>query len=64
MTVESAFSSLKEQNDFLFFMVSRLSLEFTQPPFQWIPQAIYLGLKESGNEAEHSPPSGAEIKNV
>jgi hypothetical protein len=64
MTVESKFSSLKEQNVFLLSTVSRLGLKFTHPPFQWIPQAIYLGLKESENEAEHSPPSGAEIKNV
>jgi hypothetical protein len=34
----------------------------TQPPVQWVPGAISLGLKRLGREADHSPPSSAEVK--
>jgi hypothetical protein len=33
-----------------------------QPPMQWIPGAISLGVKRLGSEADHSPPSNAEVK--
>jgi hypothetical protein len=36
----------------------------TQPPIQWIPGALSLGVKWSGREADHSPPSSAEIKDA
>jgi hypothetical protein len=55
---------LEGQKDLLFSPMSRLALEFIQPSYQWIPQANSLGLKQYGNEAEHSPQSSAEIKNV
>jgi hypothetical protein len=35
----------------------------TQPPVQWVPGALYLGVKRSGCEADHSP-SIAEFKNT
>jgi hypothetical protein len=38
----------------LFDSASRLALEPTQPPIQWIP----------GREADHSPPSSAGVKNA
>jgi hypothetical protein len=31
----------------------------TQPPIQWIPGALSLGVKRPGREAYHSPPSSA-----
>jgi hypothetical protein len=34
----------------------------TQPPIQWVPGAFSLGIKRSGREADHSPPSSAEVK--
>jgi hypothetical protein len=34
----------------------------TQPPVQWVPGAISLGVKRQGREADHSPPPGAEVK--
>jgi hypothetical protein len=34
----------------------------TQPPVQWVPGALSLGVKRSGREAHHSPPSSAEVK--
>jgi len=34
----------------------------TQPPIQWIPGAISLGVKWPGREADHSPPSSDKVK--
>jgi hypothetical protein len=33
-----------------------------EPPIQWVPGALSLELKRPGREADHSPPSSAEIK--
>jgi hypothetical protein len=49
---------------FLFTTASRTALEPTQPPIQWVPRALSLGLKRQGSEADHSPPSSAEVKNA
>jgi len=38
--------------------------ELTQPPIQWIPQICSVAVKWPGREADHSPPSSAEVKNV
>jgi hypothetical protein len=34
----------------------------TQTPIQWVPGALSLGVKRPGREADHSPPSSAEVK--
>jgi hypothetical protein len=34
----------------------------TQPPIQWVSGAVSLGVKQPGCEADHSPPSSAEVK--
>jgi hypothetical protein len=34
----------------------------TQPPIQWVLWALSLGVKRPGSEADHSPPSSAEVK--
>jgi hypothetical protein len=49
---------------FLFTTASRPALGPTQPPIQWVPGALYLGLKRPGSEADHLPPSSAGVKNV
>jgi hypothetical protein len=36
----------------------------TEPPIQWIPGALFLGIKRPWREADHSPPSSAEVKNA
>jgi len=42
--------------------VSRTALRPIQPPTQWVPGALSLGVKRPGREAEHSPPSSAKVK--
>jgi hypothetical protein len=49
---------------FLFTTVFRLVLRPTQPPIQWVPGALTLGVKRPGCEADNSPPSSAEFKNA
>jgi hypothetical protein len=51
-----------EAGNFLFTTASRTALGPTQPSIQWIPGALSLGVKRPGREADHSPPSTAEVK--
>jgi hypothetical protein len=46
----------------LFSTASRTALGPTHPPIQWVPGALSLGVKRSGREVDHSPPSSAEVK--
>jgi hypothetical protein len=32
------------------------------PPIQWVPGALSLGVKQPVREADHPPPSSAEVK--
>jgi hypothetical protein len=47
---------------FLFTTMSRMALGTSHPPIQCIPVALSLGVKQPGHEADHSPPSSAEVK--
>jgi hypothetical protein len=47
---------------FPFVTVSRSVLGPTQPAVQWAPVAIFPRVKRLGREADHSPPSSAEVK--
>jgi hypothetical protein len=47
---------------FLFTTASRTALGPTRPPIQWVKGALTLGVKRPGREADHSPPSSAEVK--
>jgi hypothetical protein len=49
---------------FLFTTVFWTALGPTQPPIQWVPGTLFLGVKRPGRAADHSPPSTAEIKNA
>jgi hypothetical protein len=49
---------------FLFTTMSRMVLGPTQAPIKWAPGALSLGEKQPGHEADHSPQSSAEVKNV
>jgi hypothetical protein len=48
---------------FLFSVMSRLTLEPTQPPVQWAVRAFSLVVKQKSHEADHQCPSGAKVKN-
>jgi hypothetical protein len=50
--------------NFIFITASRPALRPTQPPIQWVPGDVSLGVMQSGCESDHSPPSSAEVKNV
>jgi hypothetical protein len=47
---------------FLFTTASRIALGPTQPPIQWVPGALSLGVKQPGSEADYSLPSSAKVK--
>jgi hypothetical protein len=46
-----------------FNLASRLAPRPTQPPIKWVPGAPSPGTKRQGYEANHSPPSSAQVKN-
>jgi hypothetical protein len=45
----------------IFSKSSRPALRSTQPHIQWVPGALSAGLKRPGREADHSPPTSAEV---
>jgi hypothetical protein len=46
---------------FLFATASCPALESTQPPIQWVPGTLSLGVKRPGREDDRSPPSSVEV---
>jgi hypothetical protein len=44
--------------------VCRPALGPTQLPIQWLPGAVSVGVKRPVRDADHSPPSSAEVKNA
>jgi hypothetical protein len=56
------FDSWRGLGIFLFTTASRTALRPTQPPIQWVPEALSLGVKLPGREADHSHPSSDEVK--
>jgi hypothetical protein len=56
------FDSRRGLGIFLFTTASRTALGPTQPPVQWVPGTLSLGVKRLGREADRSLPSSAEIK--
>jgi hypothetical protein len=47
---------------FLAPVLKYLFLWPTQPPIQWVPGSLTLGLKQLGREADHTLPSSPELK--
>jgi hypothetical protein len=56
------FDSRRGLGIFLFSTASRSALGLTQPPIQWVPRALPLGVKRPGRKYDHSPPYSAEVK--
>jgi hypothetical protein len=60
----SGFYPRRGQRIFPLSSVSRPALGPTQPPVQWVPGVLSLGVKaQPGHDADHSPPSSAEVEN-
>jgi hypothetical protein len=57
------FDSWQGQEIFLYSTSSGPALGPIQPPIQWANGTISLGVQRSGREANHSPPSTAEVNN-
>jgi len=47
---------------FLITTASSTALGSTQPPIQWVKGTLSMEVKLPGREADHSPPSCAEVK--
>jgi len=52
------------QGIFFFTTVSRQNLGPTEPPIQWVPGPLFLGVKGLEHEADHSLPCRADVKNA
>lgn len=46
----------------LFYKAPRPTLGPTQLPIQWVPQALFPGIKRPMREADHSCPSGMKTE--
>jgi hypothetical protein len=55
------FDSRRGQGIFLCTTVPRTALGPNQPPIQWVPWALSLGVRRPRREADHSPPSSVEF---
>jgi hypothetical protein len=63
-TGRSGFDPRQGQRIFPLASVSRPALGPTQPPVQWVPGVLSPGVKaRPGCDADHSPPSSAEVVN-
>jgi hypothetical protein len=51
------------QETFLYSTTSRWVLAPTHPPIQWVPRALFPGVKLLGLKTDHSLPPSAEVKN-
>jgi hypothetical protein len=60
-TTDVRFPAEARKGFFFVFTVSRPALDCTQPSMQWVPGSFPVG-KRPGREAEHSPPSSAEVR--
>jgi len=47
----------------LFSKASKLVLGLTQSPIQWVTMTLFLGIMLLENEADHLPPSNAQVDN-
>lgn len=57
------FDSWPGARDFSLSIASRLALGSIQTHIQWVPGALFMGIKQQEHEAAHSPLSSADIKN-
>jgi hypothetical protein len=48
----------------IFLTSFRPVLRPTKPPIQWVPGTLSTEVKRRGHEADHSPPTSAEVKKI
>jgi hypothetical protein len=48
--------------NFSLYHRARTAVGPAQPLIHWVPGALSVGVKRQGREADHSPPSSAEVK--
>jgi hypothetical protein len=61
---DRGFESREGLGIFLFTTAFRPAPGPTQPPIQWALGALSLAVKRPEREADHSPPSSAEVNNA
>jgi hypothetical protein len=64
LKVRSWISNSNRSEIFLFSKLSRTFLGPNQPPIELVSRALSPGVKLPGLEADHSPPTRAEVKNT
>jgi hypothetical protein len=57
-------SSPSRIKNFLFSLSSRPAMGPTQSPIRWVPGILSPGIKRQGHEADHSPPTSAEVNKM
>jgi hypothetical protein len=61
--VDDQDSILSKDKVILSSTASRLALDPTQSPMQWVPGDLSPGVKRPGREADHSSPFRVDVKN-
>jgi hypothetical protein len=61
---QPGFDFCQRQETCFYSTAFSVTLGPTQPPIHWISGTIYSRVKLQGGEADHSPPSDTEVKNV
>jgi hypothetical protein len=56
------FDSRQGQENFLLSTAYRPALGPTQPPIQWVPEAVSSGVNWPVSEADHSLPTSGEVQ--
>jgi hypothetical protein len=46
------------------YQLNRPALGHTQPPIEWVPEALSPGVKQQGHETGHSLPISSEVKEM
>jgi hypothetical protein len=62
--LDMRYAEIDDQNPKTKNLIFGVSGGLTQTPIQWVPGALFLGVKRQGGEADHSLPNSAEVKKI